>query len=309
MDKLISIAIPAYNHERYIRDCLNSVLRQDYSNLELVVIDDGSRDATPHLIEEFIAAHRQRFSQVVFRSRPNRGVSYTSNECFACATGEWVHLLGSDDILKPDKVSRMQQAIADWGIDDLGLVFADADFIDAQGQVVPRTVKETFPPGPDRFACRRLFLANRIPNPTVAIRREAFVAVGGFDESLFLEDWDMWLRLAARFPIARVPEVLASYRYHPGNTHQRATEMLEACLLTYCKFLQQHRDLLDDKTISANWRKNLHRLSRWARRHRPALLARVALDVVRSLASVPGARDYARYAEILGAHLREKPIS
>ena len=79
-DPLISVAVPAYNHGRFIRDCLTSVRNQTYENLELVVIDDGSQDDTAQEVERFLRDHAARFSRTVFRSRPNRGVSATSNE-------------------------------------------------------------------------------------------------------------------------------------------------------------------------------------------------------------------------------------
>lgn len=303
---LISVAIPAYNHEEFIAHCLHSVLVQDYPQLELIVIDDGSVDQTRNVIENFLAVHATRFHRVVFKSRPNRGVSATSNECFAHATGEWVHLLGSDDLLKPGKISRQQRAYLDWQQPDIGLLFADADFIDRQGQPVVKQIKEVFPPGPDAHGYQRLFVSNRIPNPTVAIRRAAFEAVGGFDEHLFLEDWDMWLRLAARFPIARVPEVLASYRYHPGNTHQREGEMLEATLRTFGKFLLQHPGLLDAGVIMSNWKKNLHRLARWARRNKPSLLPQIFAATVQARWKAPTTEHYLAYAELLAEHRRSR---
>jgi alpha-1,3-rhamnosyltransferase len=297
MSQLVSVAIPAYNHEKFIVDCLESVRGQDYQNIELIIIDDGSKDSTPQLISQFIKTYEQRFSRVVFLSRPNRGVSFTSNECFSHARGEWVHLLGSDDLMKPFKISRMMRAYEEWGDPDVALIYSDADYIDNRGTVV-RVVDKVFPPGVDKNAYRRLFLSNCIPNPTLAIRREAFEAVGGFDESLFLEDWDMWLRLSARYPIARIPEVLASYRYHVGNTHTRKAEMLEACLRSYGKFLEMHRELLDTSMISRNWRKCLHRLLRWAKSNHRALLPQLLCEVLMSW-RCPKASRYIYYADIL----------
>jgi alpha-1,3-rhamnosyltransferase len=80
-DPLISVAVPAYNFGRFIRECLTSVRNQTYENLELVVIDDGSRDDTAREVERFLRDHEARFARAVFRSRTNRGVSATSNEC------------------------------------------------------------------------------------------------------------------------------------------------------------------------------------------------------------------------------------
>jgi len=275
---LISVAIPAYNHEQFVHACLESVVNQTYPHLELVIIDD------------------------------DRGVSATSDECLQLSRGEWVHLLGSDDLLAPDKVAVQWQMVQDWRVPELGLIYADAGFIDATGLILdkPPGIRPTA--GPTREGCRELFLANRIPNPTVALRREAFLAIGGFDEELFLEDWDCWLRLSARYPIGRVPKVLAYYRYHPGNTHRRQAEMLEAMLISFGKFLQAEKDLLPDDVVRRNWRKNLHRLWRWARKSAPGNLPLLAASLVKSLVSPPAAEDYFRYAHCIRRQLeRRKP--
>ncbi|MBE0500711.1 MAG: glycosyltransferase [Desulfuromonadales bacterium] len=293
---LISVAIPAYNHGRFIRDCLVSVADQTYQNIELIVIDDGSKDDTADVIRSFIDEYEERFARVIFRSRSNRGVSATSNECLRLSQGQWVHLLGSDDLLAPDKVAIQWQMVQEWNTPDLGLIYSDAGFIDAEGQLLDRPVGSRPPPGPTKNGYRDLFLANRIPNPTVALRRDAFMAVGGFDESLFLEDWDCWLRLAAHYSIGRVPQVLAFYRYHAGNTHLRQAEMLEAMLISFGKFLNTEKDRLPAHVVSKNWRKNLHRLWRWARRSDPGSLPLLALSSLKGLAVLPDAEDYFRYA-------------
>ena len=181
---LISVAIPAYNHERFIYDCLLSVFRQSYDPLELVVVDDGSSDGTADEIRRFLRDHEQRFARAVFRSRPNRGVSATSNECIRLCRGEWVHLLGSDDLLCPEKVAVQWQMYRQWGIPEIGLIYGDAGFIDADGRPLERSPGIRPPAGPDRQGYLELFLANRIPNPTVALRREAFLEAGGFGAKL-----------------------------------------------------------------------------------------------------------------------------
>lgn len=295
-DPLISVAVPAYNHGRFIRDCLTSVRNQTYENLELVVIDDGSQDDTAQEVERFLRDHEARFSRTVFRSRPNRGVSATSNECIRLCRGEWVHLLGSDDLLREDKVAVQWRMFREWGDPDLALIYGDADSIDADGRIIERPPGIRPPPGPNRQGYLELFLANRIPNPTVALRRDAFERIGGFDESLFLEDWDCWLRLSARYPIARVPQVLASYRYHPGNTHRRQAEMLDAMLTSFGKFLRDEGERIPPGLLRKNWRKNLHRLYRWARRSDPACLPALALSEARATLTLPAPDDYFRYA-------------
>jgi hypothetical protein len=132
------------------------------------------------------------------------------------------------------------------------------------------------------------------------------MAVGGFDESLFLEDWDCWLRLAARYSIGRVPQVLAFYRYHAGNTHLRQAEMLEAMLISFGKFLHNEKGRLPAHVVSQNWRKNLHRLWRWARKSDPTCLPLLALSSLKVLVTLPVADDYFRYAARIRRQLEGK---
>ncbi len=301
---LVSVAIPTYTHAQYIEACLLSVYNQTYPNIELAVIDDGSKDDTRARVEYFLAAHADRFTNVVFNSRPNRGVSATSNEAIAACNAEWVHLLGSDDVIYPEKILRQWQAIQAWNEPRLALVYADADYLDANGKKHPKTQGSRPAAGPDSSAYQWLFLQNPITNPTVALNRSAFLNIGGFDESLKLEDWDCWLRLSVKYTIARVPEVLASYRYHPHNTSRNQPLMLHAMLLTFAKFLESHGELIPVNIRKENFRKNLHRLYRWAKNNHPALLASIGIDMLTTSFRTPEARDYQRYAEKLGRHVQ-----
>jgi hypothetical protein len=125
---LVSVAIPAYNHAAFIEACLASVCAQTYPELELVLIDDGSQDDTLEVARRFLESRRDRFRRIVLERQENQGVSAASNAVIAACRGEWVHLLGSDDVLYPNKVARIQQAIAEWNCPDLALVHADADY-------------------------------------------------------------------------------------------------------------------------------------------------------------------------------------
>jgi alpha-1,3-rhamnosyltransferase len=298
---LVSVAIPAYNHAAFIEACLASVCAQSYPELELVLIDDGSQDDTLEVARRYLAPRGERFRRIVLERQENQGVSATSNACIAACRSEWVHLLGSDDVLYPEKIARIQQAIADWNCPDLALVHADADTIDAHGHPVARRRQPPRPaPGPDREAWRALFLSdNFIVNPTVALRRETFLAAGGFDTNLALEDIDCWLRLSARHAIARVPEVLAGYRKHPGNTLRRRVRMLGAQFHTFGKFLSGHEDLIADADIRRHFRRYLKRFWRRMRRKQPWLLPLVLGAQLISHLRTPQAEDYRRFGRLL----------
>lgn len=299
MHPIVSVAIPAYNHARYIAACLQSVVSQTYPNLELVIIDDGSSDGTVAVITDFLNQHANRFKRVIFETQNNQGVSTTSNKAIALCTGEWVHLLGSDDVLYPNKIMRQFQAIQAWDEPSLALVYTDADYIDENNIALAKIQKNRPQAGLSYSAYRQLFLQNPITNPTIALKRSAFLAIGGFDSSLKLEDWDCWLRLSINHSIARVPEVLASYRYHPHNTSRNQHLMLEAMLQTFAKFLDAHHDLIPTKIKKQSFRDNLHRLYRWSRKNQPKLLLPILKDVLASPFHTPSAQDYRYYAKQL----------
>lgn len=298
---LVSVAIPAYNHAAYIEACLASVCAQTYPELELVLIDDGSRDNTLEVARRFLEPQRARFRRVVLERQENQGVSAASNAVIQACRGEWVHLLGSDDVLYPNKVERIQQAIAEWDCADLALVHADAEIIDREGRtLIRRRLLPRPAPGPDRQAWRKLFLEdNFIINPTVALRRDAFLAVGGFDRRLALEDIDCWLRLSARYAIARVPEVLASYRKHPGNTLRRRVRMLGAQFHTFGKFLEEHPGQIGNGDVRRHFRRHLKRFWRRMRLKKPWLLPVVLGALLKSLLRTPRAEDYRRFGRLL----------
>lgn len=297
---LVSVAIPAYRHERYIETCLASVCAQTYPELELVLIDDGSPDATFERAGEFLASHGQRFRRIVLEKRENSGVSANSNACIAACRGEWVHLLGSDDRLYPEKIARIQQAIATWGCPELALVHTDTDTIDADDLVRPvRRPGRHAGAGPDHAAYRWLFHRNLISNPSIALHRERFLACGGFDPSLPLEDLDCWLRLSVDHAIARLPEVLASYRKHPGNSLRQRQKMLGAFFLTYEKFLACHPGLIPDEEIRRHFRWHLERFRRRFPDRSPQTLLLITRHWLASYFRTPLPEDYHRFGALL----------
>ncbi|MEZ5575533.1 MAG: glycosyltransferase [Candidatus Competibacteraceae bacterium] len=293
---LVSVAVPAYNHAAFLDACLESVRNQNYPRLELVVVDDGSTDATLAVAERFATTHAERFEHLSVIHQANQGVSAASNRAIAACRGEWVHLLGSDDLLYPNKIQRQQQAIESWNDPRLALVYADVNFIDAAGRILSSATRNRRPPGPDHQAYLWLLRYNDIANPTVALRREAFLAIGGFDEALPLEDLDCWLRLSARHAVARVAGLLAAYRRHDGNASRRQLMMFEANWDTLAKFAEQHGDLIPPALWRACLRRRLRSFLRWARKHAPALVPMILGDALRSLIHTPEPAVWRRYA-------------
>ena len=302
---LVSVAVPAYNHAPFLSACLDSVRGQTYPCLELVVVDDGSTDDTLAVAERFAANHADRFERLSVIHQANRGVSAASNRAIAACRGEWVHLLGSDDQLYPDKILRQQHAIEAWRDPALALVYADVDRIDATGQWLSAATRNRPPPGPDHQAYLGLIRYNPIANPTVALRREAFLSIGGFDEQLPLEDLDGWLRLSVHHAVARTPGILARYRRHDHNASQRQLMMFEATWDTLGKFAEQHGELIPPALWRACLRRRLHSFLRWARKNAPKRMPMILGDALLSLVHTPEPTVWRRYAVCCRA-LREQ---
>jgi glycosyltransferase involved in cell wall biosynthesis len=210
---LVSVVIPAYNAAAFLSETLDSVLAQTYANLEIIVVDDGSTDATPHLLDNY----RNRIR--VLR-QTNAGQAAARNYGAREAYGELLAFLDSDDLWDPDKIVRQVDLLARFP--DALAVYCDHRTIDAQGHPLASSAALTHP-RPSGDILRALLLGSCIITPgLVLLRRPAFDVAGGFDEAPLMrghEDSALWLRLATQGAFIYSPDTLVSYRWH----NQQAT--------------------------------------------------------------------------------------
>ncbi|MEA9578067.1 glycosyltransferase [Xanthomonas nasturtii] len=217
---LVSVLIPAFNHERFVQRCLDSVLEDPYPCKEIVIIDDGSSDATGEKIAQWIAAHGHRLP-VQFVQRGNRGVAATLNELALRANGEFLRLGASDDYLLPGGLDAQvrylrahPQTLAVIGdacvVDQHGKLLHDSAMRDLHGVDVDLYRSEQ---GIRRAVIRQWAVSGAV----ALLRRGAFDARGGWDESLRIEDWDFFLRLAARNALGFIDTPVCAYRLHGNN--------------------------------------------------------------------------------------------
>ncbi|ORJ59039.1 glycosyltransferase [Geothermobacter hydrogeniphilus] len=269
---LHSVCIPSYNHERYILDCLNSVRRQTYPRLELIVVDDGSADQTFNLAEQFVAEHADRFERVELLRQANRGIAPTCNRLLDLARGEWFHLFGSDDMLYPEKIAAEWEACCRWKEPNLALVHADAELIDAEGNVVGPHCSSWKTEGPVARAFETLLLNNYIKTPTAMVRRDALVEMGGYAETFTIEDYFSWLKLSSKFRIGKINKVVCGYRWHGGNYSADKKEMLKATIAIHHKFIEEFGDNIDKNVLMKCYQKDVRRVWRWAKKENRSLL-------------------------------------
>ncbi len=215
-DPLVSVIMPAYNAERFLGASIDSVLGQSYSALELIVVDDGSTDRSFEIAEQFAAQDRR----VKILRQDNAGVACARNAAIRGATGLFVAPIDADDLWHPDKL-RKQVAAFKASHPITGFVYCPALKIDELGRPVSRCFRGSRPQG---IVWLQLFVNNFTGNASTPLfRAECLRELGGYEESLFVtnafgaEDWDLCLRIAARYEAVYVPECLVGYRIVSGS--------------------------------------------------------------------------------------------
>jgi len=203
----VSALIPCYEMEHCVEHAVQSAIAQEGDALEIVVVDDGSQaDPGPALA---------RFGERVRLIRQeNGGVSAARNRAAAEATGEWLAFLDADDRWLPEKTRLTLAALADTPQARFAYGLAEGHGEDGQ-----RKVLGAAPPATRRGVVLSLLGGgNPIPNLTGFVHRDAFSALGGFDDSLpCAEDYDLWLRLAEQYDVAFVDRPVATYHMHAGG--------------------------------------------------------------------------------------------
>jgi glycosyltransferase involved in cell wall biosynthesis len=212
----VSFVVPTYNYARFVTEAVDSLLDQDFEALEVIVIDDCSADATPQVLQRYETDPRVK----LIRHSENRGHISTYNEGLEMAAGEFVGLLSADDIcLRSDAVAS-QVAIFD-GDPQIGFVYSPLAYIDSNGtliDVIRRWSSDSVHDGLVEF--RDLAFTNFVPASGTLVRASCHREVGYYDPRLpHAGDWDLWLRLAARYRAGYVAEATYGWRLHDTNMH------------------------------------------------------------------------------------------
>lgn len=217
---LVSVIMPAYNARPFIAESIQSVLGQNYQNIELIVVDDGSNDGTPELAEQF-------GSRVNVLRQKNAGPAAARNRGMAAARGKFLAFLDADDVWLPGKVTLQVQYLETHP--DVGVVFGtfvrwyarpDGSF---SGPPPPVNMDSLFNLVPEQsgWIYKALLFDNVIHIITAMIRREVIEKVGWLDESLATgEDYDFWLRVSQQFRSDKLARTLAYYRMHAASITQ-----------------------------------------------------------------------------------------
>jgi glycosyltransferase involved in cell wall biosynthesis len=224
----VSVIMPAYNVAPYVGAAMTSVLDQTFSDLELVVVDDGSTDATP----EVVAACAARDPRVRVFHRPNGGLSSARNDCLRAATGPLVALLDGDDIWSPAYLARQVRIFEERP--EIDIVTGNAWFLGGPSSGQPARPVPDPRPVPD---LTRILADETAVFIMSVFRRRVYETIGGFDEALRTnEDYDFWLRAAAAgFLFYRNDEPLGHYRQRDDSLSVSELRMIRGIERVYYK--------------------------------------------------------------------------
>jgi glycosyltransferase involved in cell wall biosynthesis len=247
---LVSILIPAYNHENFVVQCLNSALADPYPNKELVIIDDGSSDGTGAKIAAWTAKHGAAI-KTDYVSRPNRGIAATLNELAQRANGEFLRLGASDDYFLPgglqaqvDYLQAHPRKLAVIG--DSVVVGKEGETLHASALSDLRRVKKAGYLSDDGIR-REVVSRWAVGGPVTMIRKKAFESIGRWCEDLRIDDWSLFLRLVATDGLGFIDVKVSAYRIHGNNiswTHDTTARI--ANLGDAAKTARRHIALFDE---------------------------------------------------------------
>ena len=216
---LVSVVIACYNHEQFVQDCIYSVINQTYRNIELIIIDDGSKDNSIAKIQEMVELCEQRFIRFEFRYRPNKGLAATLNEALIWCKGEYYCPFASDDIMLENKL-KIQVDFLEKN-NNCVAVCGGISIVNQDNKLIKNLVLKK-----NTYTFNQIFmLKHNLPAPTQMSRLDIVKKVGGYNTNIKLEDWYMWLLLSTEGELCYIPELLSKYRYHENNTFKQIDTM------------------------------------------------------------------------------------
>jgi glycosyltransferase involved in cell wall biosynthesis len=239
---LVTVTISSYNHERFVEKTILSIVNQTYGyeNIELLVIDDCSKDNTGKILKEL----SEKYNFTFIQNEKNKGAVINKNTLLKMAKGKYVAGCASDDYWHPEKIEK-QVAIMETLGDDYALCHCDAYIIDENEKVIFYQNK-----GKDYTdnIMPKMLINNGIVAPSVLIKRELYDIVGYHDETIPYEDRDLWIRLGLKYKFYHLNELLVYRRQHPNNLSRNMTAWYKTFQILFEKYNEHYvkNNLVDE---------------------------------------------------------------
>jgi len=247
---LVSIVVPVYNGEKYLKKTIESILEQTYSNFELLLINDGSRDSSAKLIDALVAADKR----IKGFSKENGGVANARNYGVSLAKGELIAFCDQDDLWLPDKLEKQLPLFEN---PNVGLVYCGAV---VEALLYGKTSKGSLANKQRGYVFDQLVQLNMLTCCTAVVRKKHLLKAGGFDDDLALmgvDDWHLWLKMSLICEFDFVPEHLAVHVFHGDNYSSNDEKMHQAELVCLAK-IKEFATQFDKTAQWANIIQNLH---------------------------------------------------
>jgi glycosyltransferase involved in cell wall biosynthesis len=211
---LVSVIVSSYNNEQYVIETLESINAQSYNDIEIIIVDDKSTDNSVAVIEEWLKT-RCRYSSQIIKHTINCGICKTLNDGIKSVNGKYIAICSSDDVMLQDKIATQVEILEKSG-DNIAMLYSDAYLIDENsapiyGWFIQRQRQDFITP-PSGNIFNNLLKGNFIPANATLIKKIVFESIGLFDEALEYEDYDMWLRIAEKYPIIYSQQPSLLYR-------------------------------------------------------------------------------------------------
>jgi glycosyltransferase involved in cell wall biosynthesis len=314
----VSVLVTTYNHARYVDEALESLRAQTSRDFEVIITDDASPDGTADVIAAWLA--RTGFPAQFIRNAENRGICANRNAALARTSGAFVCSLSGDDAYEPDRVERQLAAFLQQP-ERVAVVYSDAFIVDAEGRdrgvsYLSWQIPDEPPPSGRLF--ERFVRSCFVCAPAAMMRRSAIEAVGGYDEALVYEDYDMFLRLSYRFDFAYLPGRLVRWRELPsslshsrqGRAAMRASDIRILGRWVGVGLDEETEKVILDKLwangkLELYWRRNESARASFA----AAVVPGTRLDrrLIAQLVRLPGGCETVRSLGLLARRLRGRP--
>ncbi|MEO6050930.1 MAG: glycosyltransferase family A protein [Pyrinomonadaceae bacterium] len=226
MTSEVFVVLPSYNHAPYIEKCLSSIIGQTIHPKKLLVIDDGSTDGSPGIVEKMLADCPFNSELIV---RENRGLCATLNQALSLSEGKFFAYLGSDDFWLPGFIQAREKLLEN--NENAVLGYGHAYFVDANGDIFDSTTESNQDGTNHPYSIARLLLLNGIApiSSTVFYRRSSLENVSWNEKSL-LEDYEIYLKLLTLGDFAFDPTILSAWRLHGKNASKNLIMMHDEVL-------------------------------------------------------------------------------
>ena len=227
---MVSVLILSWNHEKYIEQCINSVINQTYRDIEIIYVDNNSSDNTFVIAENILRQQPVKFHAI--KRNAHFSIAQNLNFLFNNSHGDYICFISGDDWLYTNNIDEKIK----WfdGNPSLGVVDSGGvRYYEEQDIYEPIKVK----PVKRTEVLTKLLQRNFLSGQGAVIKREVIEKVGMWDESLLIEDWDMWIRIAGNYDIIKIDKPLFYYREHQGGISKNIDFMYKAKMQVYNKHM------------------------------------------------------------------------